>query len=392
MSDFRSNMNSLFSAVGKMAGSVALFLLNNRTAVLLCVAALLFLVSYVAVPSGAGLETEAAKMERKIHNRQAILEKYVEEALEKPVDEWLQFEDFPSDMVIYRYNADTLQSWVNQFPVANDEVDVLTLWYGINHLNSRSLYSAPLAYLTEQEQYVNLGSAWYVVKVYRHERMKVISGLLIKTEYLSNNTILASRINPALGVKKRVTLSPVTFDEGVVVYGVGGGPLFSVGNELTAVNAGMAVPLKWMALLFFCAALFSFFYSRRNFKSLLVYVLGLSFVRYLCFGLGVSLRYDSQIFSPNLYADAGIFSSFGNFLLNNLYVSLVVIGLYLMRKNILKLIKKEGKWGRRAIYVFLWIVPVLLAVYINYAFGSVIYNSNIVLELYKIIRVKQLVN
>ena len=100
-------------------------------------------------------------MEKKIHNRQEILEDYVAEALSKPVDEWLQFEDFPSDMVIYRYNADTLQSWVNQFPVANDEVDVLTLWYGINHLNTRSLYSAPLAYLTEQEQYVNLGSAWY---------------------------------------------------------------------------------------------------------------------------------------------------------------------------------------------------------------------------------------
>ena len=384
MNDFRSNMNRFFSAVGKMAGRIAAFLMNNRTAVLLCMAVLLFLVSYVAGPSGTGLKVEAAKMEKKIHNRQEVLEKCVAEALEKPVDEWLQFEDFPSDMVIYRYNADTLQSWVNQFPVANDEVDVLTLWYGINHLNSRSLYSAPLAYLTEQEQYVNLGSAWYVVKVYRKERVKVISGLLIKTEYLSNNTILASKINPELGVKKRINLTPVTFDEGVVVYGAGGGPLFSVGNELTANNAGMTVPLKWLALLFFCAALFSFFHNRRNFKALLVYVLGLSFVRYLCFGLGVSLRYDSQIFSPNLYADAGIFSSFGNFLLNNLYVSLVVIGLYLLRKNILMLLKKEGKWGRRAIYLFLCIVPVLLAVYINYAFGSVIYNSNIVLELYRL--------
>ncbi len=384
MSELRSNMNRFYSAVSKMAGKTASFLKNNSTAVLLCMAVLLFMVSYVAVPSGAGVEAEADKMEKKIHNRQEILEEYVAEALEKPVDEWLQFEDFPSDMVIYRYNADTLQSWVNQFPVANDEVDVLTLWYGINHLNSRSLYSAPLAYLTEQEQYVNLGSAWYVVKVYRQGRMKVISGLLIKTEYLSNNTILASKINPALGVKKRVTLSPVTFDEGVVVYGAGGGPLFSVGNELTTFNAGMTVPLKWLALLFFCAALFSFFYNRRNFKSLLVYILGLSFVRYLCFGLGVSMRYDSQMFSPNLYADAGIFSSFGNFLLNNLYVSLVVVGLYLMRKNILRLIKKKGVWGRNAIRLFLGIVPVLLVAYINYAFGSVIYNSNIVLELYRL--------
>jgi signal transduction histidine kinase len=384
MSDAISKINGFCASAGNIAGKLAAFLLRNRTAVLLCLAVLLLLVSYIAVPSGAGVEVEARKMEKKIHNRQEILEGYVNQALERPVDEWLQFEDFPADMVIYRYNADTLQSWVNQFPVANDEVDVLTLWYGINHLNSRSLYNAPLAYLTEQEQYVNLGAAWYVVKVYRKGGVKVISGLLIKTEYLSNNTILASKINPELGFKKRISLSPVTFDEGVVVYGAGGGPLFSVSNDVTAFNGGVTVSLKWLALLLFCAALYSFLYNRRNFKSLLVYVLGLTFVRYLCFGLGTSLRYDYQMFSPNLYADAGIFSSFGNFLLNNLYVTLLVIGLYLLRKGILIHIKRVGKWDRRAICLGLGTVPVLLLVYINFVFGSLIYNSNIVLELYRL--------
>ena len=357
---------------------------RNRTAVLLVVAALLLLVSYVAVPSGAALDGSASKLERRIHNRQQILEGYVEKTFETPVDEWLELEDFPDDMVIYRYNADTLQSWANQFPVANDEVDVLTLWYSINHLNSRSLYSAPLAYLTEQEQYVNLGSAWYIVKVYKRDAVKVISGLLVKTEYLSNNTVLASKINPNLDIKKRLILTPVTFNEGLMIHGIGGGALFSVSDDVTAFSGGMAPVLQWMALLFLCAALFSFFYKRRNFKALLLYIAGLSFVRYLCFGLANSMRYDSQMFSPNLYADLGVFSSFGNFLLNNLYITLVALGIYLLRRRLVLLLKHSGKWQRRAIWVFLGVLPVLLGVYINYALGSLIYNSNIVLELYRL--------
>lgn len=384
MDSILGNIQAFYNKAVQGILGAARVLFRYRTAVFLSLSLLFLAISYFAVPSGQGLESEVARMEKKIHNRQQILQGYVDAALEPPVEEWLGFDDLPDDMVIYRYNADTLQSWVNQFPVANDEVDVLTLWYRINHLNSRSLFSTPLAYLTEQEQYVNLGSAWYVVKVYRKDAVKVISGLLIKTEYLSNNTILASKINPELNVKRRVILTPVTFDEGLVVKGSGGGVLFSVREDVTALNSGMAVPLKWMAMLFLGLTLYSYFFNRRNFKALLVYLVGLTGARYLCFGLATSLRYDSMMFSPNLYADVGIFSSFGNFLLNNLYVSLVVLGFYLLRKRFILLLRHSGTWGRRGITTLLCLLPVALAVYINYAFASLINNSNIVLELYRL--------
>ena len=384
MDKIATEIGKTASTATRLARMAAAALLGSRTVVLLSLAALLLLVSFIAVPSGAALENYTEQLEKRIHARQQILQEYVDKAMDAPVNEWLKFEDFPSDMVIYRYNADTLQSWVNQFPVANDEVDVLTLWYGINHLNSRSLYNAPLAYLSETEQYVNLGSAWYVVKVYRKGLAKIISGLLIKTEYLSNNTILASKINPQLEIKERLNLTPVTFDEGYVVKGIDGGALFSVSDDVTTSNAGMSYPLKWTALLFFCAALYSFFYNRRNFKSLLIYILGLTFARYLCFGLGADLRYNTQMFSPNLYADIGIFSSFGNFLLNNLYVTLLVLGFYLLHRKIMLQLKRSGKILRNVIYMLLCIIPLLLAVYIHYVFVSLINNSNIVLELYRL--------
>ncbi len=355
-----------------------------RTTLLLCIAVLLFLVSYLAVPRGGGLEAEVAKMEKRIHVRQQILNEYVEKALQVPLDEWVRFDDFPDDMVIYKYNADTLQSWVNQFPVTNDEGDALTLWYRINHLNGKSQYSAPLAYLSEQEQYVNLGSAWYIVKVYRQGPVKIVSGLLVKREYLSNNTILASKINPRLGIKRGVAITPVTFNEGLVVKGYEGGVLFSVSDNVTAVTGGLEMPLKWLAILFLCATLYSYLYNRRSYESFAVYLLGLTAARYLCYGLAASLRYDSDIFSPNLYADIGLFSSFGNFLLNNLYVTMVVLGLYMLRKNFILSFKRSGKWGKFGIMLFLAIVPVFLLAYIHYVFKSLIINSNIVLELYRL--------
>ena len=64
------------------------------------------------------------------------------------MEERLDIEGFPEDMVIYKSHADTIQSWINQFPINNDEVDVIPLWYRLHYMNSRSLFNTPLAYLT----------------------------------------------------------------------------------------------------------------------------------------------------------------------------------------------------------------------------------------------------
>lgn len=377
-------MGKLVEDIRRLVPVAGQWLMRHMTAVLFALAVLLAVLSCFSVPSGIEIHKEAARLEKKVQARQEILRGYVQQAFEIPVDEWMRFDGLPDDMVIYRYNADTLQSWANQFPVANDEVDVLTLWYRINHLNSRSLFNAPLAYLTEQEQYVNLGSAWYVVKVYRKDAVKVISGLLIKTEYLSNNTILASRTNPEFDVKKRMNITPVTFDEGAVVRGLDGGALFSIGDELRSDLGGAPMPLRWMAMLLFCAAMYSFIYRRRTFKVLGLYLLGLTGVRAMCFGLTPALRFSSELFSPTLYADVGLFSSFGNFLLNNLYVSLVALGVYLVRKKILHLYGHGSEWGRRGVRALSIAFVVAQAFYINYVFVSLINNSSIVLELYRL--------
>ncbi len=355
-----------------------------RTTVACIITALLFSFSFIMTPSRDSTRKEAARLERKIKQRQQILERYVYQALETPVDKWLELEDFPDDMVIYKYNADTIQSWLNQFPINNDEVDVIPLWYRLHYMNSKSLFNTPLAYLTEREQYVNLGSAWYVVKVYKQERIKIVAGLLIKTDYLSDNAVLVSKINPNLGIDKKLTLSPVNFDEGRVITGKDGGVLFSVIDDITAVRSGNNGALKWLSFLFALLALYSYFYNRKSFKAFAVYITGITILWITSLMFGNYLRLDTPIFSPSLYADTGIFSSLGNLLINNLYVFLFALSVYVIRKDILRLYKIVNRIARCAVVALLVVLPLFVAWYINFTLHSLINNSNIILELYRV--------
>ena len=346
-------------------------------------AIVLLLLSYI-IPDGNNLESEVRTLESNIHKRQQILHNYVQKAFSIPINEWLELDDFPDDMVIYRYNEDTLQSWVNQFPITNDETDALNLWYRINHLTSKSQYNTPLAYLSDQEQYVNLGSAWYLVKVYSMNRVKIISALLIKTDYLSDNSILVNRINPELGIKRKLILTPVSYDDGYVVYGIVGDPLFTVVGDITAGYNPYANILRWMAIVMVGIGLYVYMLSRRNLKTCLFFILGITILWGVAYKLGISLRYVSPLFSPNIYADSGIFSSFGAFLINNIYVFLFVLGLYKFRKKIITVAIKSKRTVKGILFLLFSIIVVGICIYIHFVFRSLIFNSNVALELFRL--------
>ena len=126
--------------------------------IFLAVTALLaFLLSFIAPVAQRLDERQVATVERHLLKKQKQMEKYVHQVQEMPVDEWIQLPGFPDDMVLYRYNADTLQSWVNEFSISNDEVDVPPLWYRLHFMSNDNLYNTPLAYITDKDSYVNLG-------------------------------------------------------------------------------------------------------------------------------------------------------------------------------------------------------------------------------------------
>ena len=365
-------------------GNLFKLLLKHNTLSLASITLALLLLSYVVTPRVSSFVNSVNKLEERIQQRQALLEQYAVKALDNPVDEWLDLGNLPKDMVIYKYNADTLQSWANQFPISNDEVDVLSLWYRLHYQTSKSLYNTPLAYLGQQEQYVSLGSAWYVVKVYINGNVKLITGLLVKTEYLSNNSVLTSSLNSEFGIDKRLVLNPLTLDEGYIVKGLDGSVLFSVIDDVVSAYNRTDSPVSWYAVLFAILTLYSLLYSRKNLRVLILYILGLTFLRIISFRLGDSLRLDSPLFSPNLYADKGLFSSFGNFLLNNLYVFLIIVAIYHYRKSMVLFSSKIKRWQRLLLIGLLTALPIILTLYVNFTFKSLIDNSSITLELYRL--------
>ncbi len=325
---------------------------------------------------------EAQKMEKRLHERQEILETYVNEALDTPAGEWLSFEDFPEDMVIYRYNADTLQSWVNRFPLGNDEIDPIPYWYRLNSLSNSNLFATPLAYLRPHEQYVNLGSGWYVVKEYRKGRTLVIAGLLIKTEYPSGNSQLETIVNRRLHLDDCFTTAPLAFGYGEVITGMDGEPLFCIYPEGDiAPGNRFSVPVRWAALAFFLAALMLLHFLKRRTGTLLLLTGGLVALRMIAGTLTSATVYEGKLFSPALYADNWYSSSFGELLMNNLMVFVIVLGLFWMKKSITKRYLSSGKIRRRMTTAALCSVALLLGLYIHLTIKSVILNSVIVLQL-----------
>ncbi|MBP5211167.1 MAG: hypothetical protein J6Z27_04975, partial [Bacteroidales bacterium] len=103
---------------------------------LIVLAFVLFLFSFITSDAEHKLSRQVHKTERILHKKQKLLDKYVRQAQDTPVSQWLDFPDFPDDMVLYKYDADTLQSWVNQFSISNDEVDVIPLSYRLHYMSN----------------------------------------------------------------------------------------------------------------------------------------------------------------------------------------------------------------------------------------------------------------
>lgn len=350
--------------------------------ILFVVALALFAISFINQDYGRKMSRQVEKVEKALHKREKLAEHYARIALNDDQN-WVGFDDMPNDMVLYRYNADTLQSWVHQFPISNDETDVYPFAYRLQYLSNRNLFSTPLAYLGTGERYVSLGSAWYVVNTHvtKDRRIKVITGLLIGTEYANN--ILPNESNPKMKIGKGFSAVSLTENASSVVHSRSGEPLFSlVANAPETFERGN-LNLRWIALLLAILAVFPYHYYKRTWRSFWVAVSTLICVRISSFLL-VSRGIDmGRIFSPMVYADTALFDSLGSLLLNNVFVSLAVYAVFVMRRSIYRRLKKDSPTKRCICIASIIAAAVLLMLYIHAIFHSLISNSNIFFEIYR---------
>ena len=345
----------------------------------LSVALGLLIVSLLTNQKHPDTASTARELGVRVERRLAELDGYAAQALAADSEEWLRIEDLPEDMVVYRYREDTLQSWVHQFPLRNDDIKSLTLVQRLG--DGRGDATSPLSTLSSTLTYVNYGPKWYLARMEKSGPLTVIVGLEVVNE-LKSSTF--NGVNPHFHLSDRYTVRPLTSSIGIPVV-VNGSPLFKVSAETVTEPERHNVYHFWLSILLFLAGTLLLL----SVWPKIPYAIVAGVVQTLFIGglllYGRRLGQASQLFSPLLYADGPFLYSLGAVVLINLLITVVLISLYIVRWTFLR-------WYRRHqshVPEIVAIVGVLLlvtgiCVYIHYTFRSIVFNSGICLELFKV--------
>ena len=359
------------------------FISENRISIFWSLAMCCFMLSFFHLPATSS-GRRAARVEQLLHKRENVLQKYVDRALETPADQWLRFEDFPDDMVLYRYVDGEIQSWANTFPISNDDISLNSSWYRIHDLRNRNIFNIPLAFLNERVQYVNLGHSWYIVKLFSHDNILIIGAIEVMEQYSSENSYLHNSVNRRLGLNSSYTTAPAYIDDIDVVYTSDGTPAFSLlrNGSLTDSNHRSS-GMRWAAMALALMAVLSFHTRYRNLVSL-YFTLGGIFIMQLCsFMMILDIPADSRLFSPMLYAD-GYFNSFGALMVFHIFLLLYCVATYSSRKIIIKNIWNSSPAVRNIKTAAIGMAITAIAAYIHITFRSLILNSSINFDLFQI--------
>lgn len=369
----------------KQKGKIKSFFSKYRTIIFWSIAAFFFILSFIPM-NFLRIERQARHIEKSLQHREKILDKYIAKTQNTSKEDWLSFEDFPEDMVIYKYVNDTLQSWINQFPINNDDINILQTLYRINDLTNTGILNTPLAFLSEGIQYVNLGPAWYIVKVVRDVdgHTIIIGGIEIKTEYSNENSMLQNMSNPHLHISSKYTTVPLFVDNSNVISSKDGTPLFSIIYTDALSYQSSTKFLRWFTFLFAIIALFSYQIRHKTGKSCIFTVLGLCIIEVAAFIMISEIPIDKEIVSPMLYAGGNIIDSLGKMLVSHVFIFLYTTSVFMSRNIIIKRVAKRKTLIRNIIIIISGILTVLLFLYIHFTLESIIQNSNIVLDIYRI--------
>ena len=338
--------------------------MDIAAACLLAVSLLLAGLSSIGSNPSRQTETTIRRLETRLDRRMAEMDRYVQKALETPADEWLDLKGLPSDMVIYRYVDDTLQSWRNRFPVMNDDVQTGMVFDVIS--NPRAPGRSPLATIGNDISFVNLGPKWYLAKAVDSLNVRVIAGL----EMVNTNSEVSSPY----------TFQPISFSEGKEVC-VAGEPKFKLVGESQGPSTPVNPIVLFIALVLFALCGFIFLYSKPTLRRFWVAFLPILPIMAILQVLGRDLGNYIPIFSPTVYADSGLFYSLGA-QLNYMVAILLSVGfLYVVRRDVYRRLHSRNAWVMWRVLISLAIIGVIC--YTVFALRSIVLNSNICLELYK---------
>jgi len=323
----------------------------------------------------------AQKVSKVVERRMAILDNYIVSALTADKRAWAGSQDLPEDMVIYRYISDSLQSWSNQFPVANDDITSKVIFQRL----SKPLggMESPLADITEDVSFRNYGSKWYLMKSSTLGTRTVIAGLEIVN---SMDESSANGVNPKLGLSRNYSIIPLSSTGGSAVV-LDGKPVFKVTNESMTRGALVAhSAMVWLALACFILAALLHLTAKRTMKRLAFVLCSVFMVMAGTYFWGLNIRSTSSLFSPSIYADGLVLNSLGAVLIISITLIISILCIFATRKDIYrKILESKNSRTWMLFFAFLMAMAILgVCAYINMIFRSIIQNSSIGLEIYKL--------
>lgn len=349
---------------------------------LLLAAVILFAASMSSGDTPRNEVREASRIENTVSRRMSELDRYMSIALSADKKTWMTQFELPDDMVVYRYIEDSLQFWYNQFPVSNDDIGTKVLFQRLTRPSSG--VSSPLAEVKEEADFVNYGSKWYLVKSATLGSRKVIAGLEIKDDLDDDSP---NGVNKNLKLRSSCTVVPLSESLGSPVF-LDGKPVFKIiGNAATGLSSfrGSATFI-WLALACFILSALLFLRGRRDLKSLWIVLAGLTAVLAAVYLWGDRMDDRANLFSPSTYADGQFFNSLGAVMVTSLLIFLGICCMFFTRNAFYKRIlgMKDPKAGlaRHAAFILLLMAGIVL--YVHLVLKSIIRNSDICLELYRL--------
>ena len=352
---------------------------------LFLLAVVFFIMSMSGNNSGDETDAIAAKAEKKIAQRISLLESHVEQVASGSYDIGF-ITEIPEDMVIYRYVNDSLTSWINQFPIINDDISTRMMIQRLT--NFRVRLTSPLIQAKDEFSYINLGPKWYIIKEYSSNgNDKIIAGLEVKNTLIDDLRKTENGVNPRFGLPGRFSIQPINHSGGSAIT-VEGIPLFKVIRDT---NSAMKFfdnsLLRWTALVLLGLAMILFLGIHRTIRTYIVVVFTITVLCFMAYIWGSQMSSGTAFFSPSTYADGPFMFSLGALFITNTYISLLCLCSYMINGKIIDRIRRNKNTRRKWLMIHGMTVilsAVLISVYTHYTIKSLIFNSNITLELYKI--------
>jgi len=355
------------------------FISNWIGVAVVSIAALLLGTSFLVSQRHPDTQSAAEDLGNRVDRRMEVLDRFIGEALAQDPALWMDLEGLPADMVVYRYVADTLQSWAHQFPIRSDDIRPRALVQRLG--DTRSSVVSPLAQVTEAVSFVNYGPKWYLVKAVEGDRSRVIAGLEVVNELKAGSM---NGVNPRLHTGDRYTIQPIAGSTGVPVR-IGGVPLFKLTTEQVSDPVRHNSLLFWLGTFLFLIGTLVILQERPTWTRFAVVLSVQTALLGWIYFYGRHLGQASQLFSPLLYADGPFLYSLGAAVVVNLLVTVAVIDLFLMRWTFLKAVREKGTKGLMVLLsVIILLMTAGIAFFLHFSFRSILMNSNICLELYKV--------